>query len=99
MLLFILTIIILIGYIHAPHHASAILIFYAISVLVLVVTYRAAYYNLVHCFRECKRSADERTGTTTSDEGIGTTTSDERTGTTTSDERILVRQHQMKVLV
>ena len=70
MLLFILTIIILIGYIHAPHHASAILIFYAISVLVFVVTYRAAYYNIVHCFRKCKRSADKRTGTTTSDEPV-----------------------------
>ncbi len=58
---------ILIGYIHAPHYASAIL---AISVLVFVVTYRAAYYNLVHYFRKCKRLADECTGTTTSDEPV-----------------------------
>ena len=46
---------ILVGYIHAPHHASAILIFYAISVLVFVVTYRTAYYNIVQCAKCCKK--------------------------------------------
>ena len=44
---------ILIGFIHTPYHALGILVFYAIVLLVFVLTYKAAYYNLVHCVLRC----------------------------------------------
>ena len=51
---------ILVGFIQSPHHAFAVMIFYAIIVLVFVITYRAAYYNLVHCFKRYReRLLDE----------------------------------------
>ena len=39
---------IIIGFIHTPHHASGILIFYVVVFLVFFVSYKTAYYNLVH---------------------------------------------------
>ncbi len=47
---------ILVGFIHNPHHASAVMIFYAIIVVVFVVAYRTTYYNnLVHCYKRCSK--------------------------------------------
>ena len=43
---------ILIGFIQAPHHAASIFIFYAVTVFVFFVTFKAAYYNL---FELCQR--------------------------------------------
>ena len=55
---------ILVGFIQSPHHAFAVMIFYAIIVLVFVITYRAAYYNLVHCFKRYhERLLDEKLST------------------------------------
>ena len=44
---------ILVGFIHTPHHATSILIFYGIVVTVFIVTLRVAYYNLCRCIKCC----------------------------------------------
>ncbi len=62
---------ILIGFIHAPRHASAILIFYAIVGLVFFVTYRAAYYNLVKFYKKYKSRSAAKSQKTTTDAGKG----------------------------
>ena len=42
---------ILVGFIQAPHHAASILIFYAVTVFIFYVTFKAAYYNLFQMFQ------------------------------------------------
>ncbi len=50
---------ILIGFIQAPHHAASILIFYAVTVFIFYVTFKAAYYNLFEMHQRFKINGDK----------------------------------------
>ena len=49
---------IIVAFIHTPQHATSILIFYAISILVFYVTLKTAYYNLFQLYHSDSRAND-----------------------------------------
>ncbi len=50
---------ILIGFIQTPHHAASILIFYAVTVFIFYVTFKAAYYNLFEMHQRFNINGDK----------------------------------------
>ena len=44
---------ILVGFIHSPHHATSILVFYALILVTYVVTLKSAYHNIFKLFVVC----------------------------------------------
>ena len=47
---------ILVGFIHSPHHATSILVFYALVIVTYIVTLKSAYHNLFKAYISLKKS-------------------------------------------
>ena len=42
---------IMVGFIHTPHHATSMLVFYALMIVTFILTLKAAYYNLFKLYQ------------------------------------------------
>ena len=51
---------ILVAFIHTPHHATSILIFYGLVVIVFIVTLTTAYHNLHQMVKCCETGCDRQ---------------------------------------
>ncbi len=42
---------IMVGFIHTPHHATSMLVFYALMIVTFILTLKAAYFNLIKLYQ------------------------------------------------
>ena len=50
---------ILVGFVHTPHHATSILVFYALILITFIVTLKSAYHNMFKFCRHCFHYASD----------------------------------------